>query len=251
MSIISEDMEYLDTIWLGDCMGLLRALPDACADMVLTDPPYGTTNCAWDKEATGPVFGQEPFSSRMRLASPIPFRYDWVWCKTAPVGFLNANKMPLRSHEVVSVFYDALPTYRPQKTPPPDGKSRVRRNHEREHAGVYSSVKNTKVSVYTDRFPTDVITMKSDKRTYASGRIHPTQKPLALMEYFVRTYTDPGQVVLDPFMGSGTTAVAALRLGRRFTGAEADEGYHAAATRRLDEEGRALSGSLFRPDEMI
>lgn len=261
-------MEYLDKIWHGDSMELLRAMPDASVDLVLTDPPYGTTNCPWDRVATGPewwaeirrvarrgaavlVFGQEPFSSRMRLASPIPFRYDWIWRKTAPCGFLNANRMPLRAHEVVSVFYDALPSYNPQKTPPPDGSTRVRRYHERGRAGVYAAVKNAKESVYTDRFPTDVITMKPEKHTYAAGRVHPTQKPLALMEYFIRTYTDPGQVVLDPFMGSGTTAVAALRLGRRFAGAEAEAGYHAAILRRLDDEGRSLSSALFRPNDIV
>lgn len=267
---MTADNQQIEGVWLDhvlncDCMELLRGLPDACVDCVLTDPPYGTTGLQWDKVVTTHewwrevrrvakrnaavlMFGQEPFSSRMRLASPIPFRYDWVWHKTAACGFLNANKMPLRAHEVVSVFYSALPTYNPQKTP--RKKSIVRDKQLRKADGVYRSFRGNGTREYTDSFPVDVITMPPEKHTYAAGRLHPTQKPLDLVEYFVRTYTDAGQVVLDPFMGSGTTAVAAMRLGRHFVGSELDAAYHATIGRRLGAERRRLSEMLFRPADV-
>lgn len=248
-----------NTLRHGEALAFMRELPAASVDMVFTDPPYGTTRCSWDKEATGEewwrevarvarpgaavlMFGQEPFLSAMRLNRYVKYRYDYVWHKTAAAGFLNANRAPMRAHEYVAVFYERLPTYHPQKSP---GEAYSRRSNKRSGNSVYAGIANRTVTEYSDRYPTDVITCKPVRKTYAAGRIHPTQKPLALVERLVKTYTDPGDVVLDPFAGSGTTCVAALRSGRRYLASELDGGFYAAASKRIADEARRLSSALF------
>ncbi len=207
----------VDTITQGDCLELLKTLPDGCADMVLTDPPYGTTSAkfdtpfdlaAWWKEiwriakpgAAILTFGQEPFSSRMRMAGG-KFRYDWIWEKELGTGFLNAQKMPLRHHEVVSVFYSKLPTYNPQMS-----RGKAYMNKGVSHTENYSTKCNRSADNPSGkRFPKDVLQFKT-ARNESRKACHPQQKPTALLEYFIRTYTDEGQLVVDPFMGSGSTA---------------------------------------------
>lgn len=246
------DEMKVDTITQGDCLELLRTLPDGCADMVLTDPPYGTTSAkfdtpfdlaAWWKEiwriakpgAAILTFGQEPFSSRMRMAGG-KFRYDWIWEKDIGSGFLNVNKMPLRVHEVVSVFYSKLPTYNPQKWKGKAYGFKARRTQSEN----YSNVKCTDIN-NTDgvRYPRDVLFFVKPKHYYGERSFdepcHPQQKPTALLEYFIRTYTDEGQLVVDPFMGSGSTAVAAIRTGRHFVGFEREDRWMEAAERRIRE----------------
>ena len=250
----------VDTITQGDCLELLRTLPDGCADMVLTDPPYGTTDAkfdtpfdlaAWWKEiwriakpgAAILTFGQEPFSSRMRMAGG-KFRYDWIWEKDIGSGFLNCNKMPLRVHEVVSVFYSKLPTYNPQKWKGEVYGFKARRKQSENYSYVkYSDINNTDGVHY----PRDVLFFEKPKHLYGKrlfdGACHPQQKPTALLEYFIRTYTDEGQLVVDPFMGSGSTAVAAIRTGRHFVGFEREDRWREAAERRIREASENKSGS--------
>lgn len=248
----------VDTITQGDCLELLKTLPDGCADMVLTDPPYGTTPAkfdtpfdlaAWWKEiwriakpgAAILTFGQEPFSSRMRMAGG-KFRYDWIWEKDLGVGFLNSKKMPLRVHEVVSVFYSKLPTYNPQKW---KGKTYSRAG--RTFSENYSAHKSTGYN-NTDgfRYPRDVLFFERPKHSFGKrcfdGACHPQQKPTALLEYFIRTYTSEGQLVVDPFMGSGSTAVAAIRTGRHFVGFEREDRWMEAAERRIREARGTMDG---------
>lgn len=248
-----------NTLHHGDALAFMRGLPAASVDMVLTDPPYGTTQCEWDKAATGDdfwrevarvarpgaavlIFGQEPFMSTMRLNHYVKYRYDYVWHKTAATGYLNAKKMPMRAHEYVAVFYDRLPTYHPQMTP---GGAYTRKSNKRDGRSVYRKVASRRATEYSGRYPTDVITCKPVRMTYEQGRIHPTQKPLALVERLLKTYTDPGDVILDPFAGSGTTCVAALRAGRRFLASELDGEFYAAAAKRIADEARRLSSTLF------
>lgn len=234
----------VDTITQGDCLELLRTLPDGCADMVLTDPPYGTTAAkfdtpfdlaAWWKEiwriakpgAAILTFGQEPFSSRMRMAGG-RFRYDWIWEKPCAGGFLWANKKPLRAHEVISVFYSRQPTYSPQKV-----QGKPYRSDRKSNGENLRPCKRVPTNCADGmRYPRDVVKFSRDGGRNAC---HPQQKPTALLEYFIRTYTDEGQLVVDPFMGSGSTAVAAIRTGRHFVGFEREDRWMEAAERRIRE----------------
>ena len=154
------------------------------------------------------------------------FRYEWVWQKSQPVGFLNANRMPLRSHENIVVFYEHLPTYNPQKTP---GKPYTAK--EKRYTTSYGRFKLTP-TINRDgmRYPRDVVTFSSGNSV---GKIHPTEKPVDLLEYMIRTYTDEEETVLDSCMGSGSCGVACQHLGRNFIGIEKDPGYFEAARKRI------------------
>lgn len=232
------------SLMLGDCLERMKEIPSGSIDMVLADPPYGTTACKWDSVIDLPLMWEQlnrvikpngaivltatqPFTSALVASNLNMFRYDWVWDKPAGTGFFNAKKMPIRSHETILVFYSKLPTYNPQKTtghPRKTAKKKVVRSE------VYG--KDISLPYYdsTERFPRSVQTFSSDKRF---SNHHPTQKPLALMEYLIKTYTNEGQVVLDFAMGSGTTGVAALNTGRKFIGIEMDKCYFDVATERI------------------
>lgn len=229
-------------------MEWLTTLPDGCADLVLTDPPYGTTNCDWDTKVdmvalfaelwrvlkhNGAVlvFGQFPMVFDVWNAARKEFRYDLVYEKGRALGFLNAKKMPLRKHENILVFYRALPTYNPQMT---QGKP--------YHKKAYNPSTHNRGNIYGKkdkymagekrsdgaRYPTSIIRAAS-----VNYGIHPTQKPQGLCEMLIRQYTQPGELVVDPFAGSGTTAAAARATGRHFLSCEMDAGYHAKAVERV------------------
>ncbi|OHD22781.1 MAG: hypothetical protein A2Y38_20145 [Spirochaetes bacterium GWB1_59_5] len=235
----------MDTILREDYESGIRRVPDGSVDLILTDPPYGVTACAWDKrpdlEAMWREFNRivpdrgaivvtatQPFATDVINANRRFFRYDLVWAKSNPVGFLNARRMPLRQHELVLVFYRKLPVYNPQMVP---GEIRVSgARAPSDKPGVYARYK-TLAHESHERYPTSLLPF--DKDGAGEGR-HPTQKPLSLFEYLVRTYSAPGALVFDPFMGSGTTALAARRTGRRYLGFELDEAYHRMAQQRLD-----------------
>ena len=243
-------MESKEVLLLGDCIQKLKEIPSGSVDMVLADPPYGTTRCRWDspipfaplwdelrrvvkKDGAILLFCGEPFGSALRLSNPKEYRYDWVWQKTSPTGFLNARRQPLRDVENIAVFYRSPPLYIPQKTS----------GHTRKVSSAYSKRNCRRGEIYgeygatsydsTERYPTQVLRFKSDKQREA---YHPTQKPVALLEYLIKTYTLPGQTVLDVCMGSGSTGVAALRAGRKFIGIELSAEYYAVATRRITGE---------------
>lgn len=240
----------------GDCLDKMKDIPDGSIDLVLCDPPYGTTQCKWDtvidldlmweqiKRVIKPngaivLFGSEPFSSLLRCSNLKQFKYDWVWEKTQATGHLNASKQPMRSNELISVFYKKQCTYNPQKTT----------RHKPMNSGTSRLIVQNKTSVYgttskdnvfggnTDRYPRTNITFKSDKQTSC---MHPTQKPVALMEYLIKTYTNKGETVLDFTIGSGTTGVAAVNLDRQFIGIELDKGYFDIATERINNIDKGL-----------
>lgn len=237
----------------GDCLKLMKTLPDASVDMVLCDLPYGTTRNKWDsvlpldalwaeykRVCRGAIVltAQAPFD-KMLGASNLPMlRYEWIWEKTNPTGHLNAKRMPMKAHENVLVFYEKQPTYNPQKTSGHQRKSATKRHDATPNYGkqdfdalAYDS---------TERYPRSVLVFASDKQR---SSLHPTQKPVALMEYLVRTYTNEGDTVLDNCMGSGTTGVACLNTGRRFIGMEMDAGYFSIAESRILQADLPLCGA--------
>jgi len=229
----------------GDCLNELQHIPDASIDLIIADPPYGITNCEWDKvipleplwkelhrvakvTAAILIFGVEPFSSRLRLSNEDYYRYDWVWVKTYVTGFLNANRQPLRAHEFISVFYRKQPTYNPQKT---SGHIRKTCSRNSANSNLYGKAEKAVKYDSTERYPRSVLVFSSDKQTNA---LHPTQKPIELLKYFIKTYSNPGDTVLDFAMGSGSTGAAALMLNRDFVGIEQNRTFFNTANNWLN-----------------
>jgi len=230
----------LNRIYNEDCLEGMSRIPDGSVDMILCDLPYGTTaRNKWDSiipykklweqytrvvKDSGAVclFSQLPFDKTLACSNIEMLRYEWIWKKQQGTGHLNAKKMPMKNHENILVFYKKLPTYNPQFT---KGKPYQCKS------GKGSSNYREQVSVVTEnngiRYPLSVIEFKSDK-----GQ-HPTQKPVALCEYLIKTYTNEGETVLDNCMGSGTTAIACINTGRNFIGFELDKHYCDIANERI------------------
>lgn len=217
---------------LGDCLERMKEIESGTVDMILCDLPYGTTCCSWDavipfeplwaeyerviKENGAIVlFAAQPFTAVLATSNLKLFRYEWIWEKPAATGFLNADIQPLRAHENILVFYKSLPTYNPQKTFGHERKKSKRKNIGSAHYGKQLNIKDYDS---TERYPRTVQIFSKD---YPS--IHDTQKPVALCEYLIRTYTNEGDLVLDNTMGSGTAGVACVNTCRRFIGIENDE----------------------------
>ena len=236
-------------LWQGDCLELMKNIPDGSVDLVLADPPYGTTACKWDSvipfepmweqlnriiKPNGAIclFGSEPFSSALRMSNIKNYRYDWYWNKTKPVGFANAKKMPLKDVESISVFYQKRPKYFPQgilkcnKTIKNSTKTKKQNNITAINGGAFKT--NSFNQEYTN-YPRQIL-----KFSVEQG-LHPTQKPVALLEYLIKTYTNDGETVLDFTMGSGSTGVACVNTNRNFIGIELDEGYFNIAKKRIEE----------------
>ena len=229
----------------GDCLERMKEIPDGSVDMVLTDPPYGTTACKWDsviplepmweqlKRVIKPngaivMTASQPFTTTLIASNMKMFKYCWVWDKVnRPTGHLNAKKQPLRESEDVAVFYGNQPTYRPQMV---DGHPYTATGSKK--SDCYGSQVATTTVCDGKRYPRSTIRIKADERGTV-GRIHPTQKPVALMEYLIKTYTNEGETVLDFTMGSGTTGVACKNLNRRFLGIELDKKYFQIAQGRI------------------
>jgi len=230
----------------GDCLEKMKDVPDGSVDMVLTDPPYGTTACKWDSvipfdemweqlnriiKPNGAIvlFGSEPFSSALRMSNIKNYKYDWVWEKERPSNPMLAKKQPLSYNENISVFYKKQCLYNPQKT---KGKA----NHGRLKGEHFNKITQSK-SIYSSntddmKYPKRIVKFNTE-RDKDNG--HPTQKPVALMEYLIKTYTNEGETVLDFAMGSGTTGVACANLGRDFIGVEMDLDYFNIALTRIEE----------------
>jgi site-specific DNA-methyltransferase (adenine-specific) len=223
---------------LGDCIEKMAEIPDGSVDMVMCDLPYGTTQNKWDsvipfeplwaaykrvckKNAAIVLTASQPFTSIMGASNIENLKYAWVWEKSSVTGHLNAHHMPMKKHEDVLVFYAQKPTYNPQGLVP-YGKIKKRGNNGRNF-GV-SGTENFQAST---NYPRSILQFSND------GHIHPTQKPVALMEYLIRTYTNEGETVLDNAMGSGTTGVACVNTGRSFIGIERDENYFNIARSRI------------------
>lgn len=225
-------MVELDKVYNVDCLVGMQEIADASVDMIFCDLPYGITQNKWDSiipleklweqynriiKPHGVIllFGQNKFTAKMMLANHKYHRYNIIWEKTTPTGFLNANKMPLRIHEDIMVFYKALPTYNPQKT---DGhKRKVSTSHHKRNSLMTTNYGDYKLHTYdsTERFPTDVWKFPTDKQKLS---IHPTQKPIDLCRYAIRTYTNVDDIVLDNCCGSGSILVAAKLEDRHYIG---------------------------------
>ena len=207
-------------LYHGDCLKLMKDIPDESVDMILTDPPYGVTRCKWDKvqlfepmweeyrriiKPNGciAIFAGEPFSSALVQSNLKMYRYELIWKKDIHSDFLNAKRKPLKIHDKIQIYYEKQPTYKMHSY---EAKSGI-----------------------TERYPTTVLELKREVG------IHPTQKPVPLLAWLIRTYTDAGNVVLDSFMGSGSTGVACVQEGRNFIGIEQERRYFEIAQRRIEE----------------
>ncbi len=241
---------------LGDCLERMKEIESGTVDMILCDLPYGTTCCSWDAvipfeplwaeyerviKPNGAIalFCAQPFTSVLACSNLKLFRYEWVWEKPNATGFLNAKKQPLRAHESILIFYKSQPTYNPQKTFGHERKTAKKKLIGSEHYGKQLSVKDYDS---TERYPRSVQVFSSDKQKQA---LHPTQKPVALCEYLIRTYTNYGETVMDNTMGSGTTGVACVNTGRKFIGIEKEAEYFELAETRLSEVSSLRQPELF------
>ncbi len=238
--------EYIDHIYNEDCIVGMNRLPDKSVDMILTDLPYGITGCRWDSllpfdqlwaqylrviKDRGAICltSAQPFTTRLISSQPKRFRYCWYWYKNMPTGFAFAKKQPLRCIEEVCVFYKKAPTYNPQGIIVLDKPIRKKGKHETARGDcIYhtdSLGKDTETCVV--HYPRQLLEIKCERG------LHPTQKPVALFAYLIRTYTNPGALVLDSCMGSGTTAAACIKSGRKYTGFELDNTYYHTAESRI------------------
>lgn len=243
------------TFMLGDCLERMREIPDGSVDMILCDLPYGTTACKWDavlpwgdlwseyhrvvKDGGAIVLtAAQPFTTAMIASNMTGFCYLWVWNKRFGANFVQAKRQPLRIHEDVVVFSKngKMPIYYPQKTKR-DKPIKKGGNKQSEAIPIRQSEASAAFGAtaksYDDKHPETIIEFNS--RDEARG-LHPTQKPVALFEYLIRTYTDEGMTVLDNCAGSGTTAIAAERTGRNWICIERDETYFAKACERVEKE---------------
>lgn len=237
------------TLIHGECLEEMDKLIKQCVkvDMILCDLPYGTTQNKWDSiidlnelwlryeriikdNGCIALFGQTPFDKVLGASNLKLLRYEWIWEKTTATGHLNAKKMPMKAHENILIFYKNLPTYNPQKT---EGHSPVHSYTKHQDDG--SNYGKTAVGISgggnTERYPRSIQLFKTDKQKIS---LHPTQKPVALLEYLIKTYTNEGEAVLDNAMGSGSTGVACKNLNRKFIGIELDDNYFEIAAKRIN-----------------
>ena len=237
----------------GDCLELMKTIPDSSVDMILCDLPYGTTACKWDsiipfapmwseyKRVCKPgaaivLTASQPFSTALISSNIKAFAYSWIWDKGVGANFVQAKRMPLKTTEDVLVFCinGKTPVYNPQMTPK-DKPSRIS-SHAVNSGSIPicgQSRDNFEGKEYTESYPSQILSFSN--RAKGQRGLHPTQKPVALMEYMIKTYTDEGDVVLDCVMGSGTTGVACANTGRNFIGIEMDEKYFQIAKDRIQK----------------
>jgi DNA modification methylase len=237
---------------LGDCLELMKEIPDGSVDAIITDPPYGTTACKWDSvidfdlmweqlnriiKPNGAIvlFGSEPFSSALRMSNIKNYKYDWVWEKSKATGHLNAKKRPLVKHELFHIFYKKQPTYNPQdlikKEKPTISKGNRGRKGDGSSGDVYGKATKDAIQTHTN-YPLSIQKFQVDMK----AEFHPTQKPIALMEYLIKTYTNENELVLDFAMGSGSTMIACQNTNRNGIGIEMDKNYFEIATNRINKQ---------------
>ena len=237
-------MEEQYKLYNGDCLEIMKDIPDKSIDMILCDLPYGTTACKWDviipfeplweqynriikDNGAIALFGSEPFSSALRMSNIKNYRYDWIWEKEQGANFMLCKYQPYKVHEIISVFSKKRHTYIPQMT---KGKPYI------SGKGTSGEITNNVVKKQTKnngtRYPRSIQKFNTDK---SKGSLHPTQKPVALLEYLIKTYTKEGETVLDNCMGSGSTGVACINTNRKFIGIELDSNYYNITKQRIDE----------------
>lgn len=233
----------------GDCLELMQGLPDKSIDLILCDLPYGMTDCKWDNiipfdalweqykriiKDNGAIvlFSVQPFTTKLISSNMKMFKYCWYWKKNAAVGFTYAKYQPMRQIEDICVFYKKAPTYNPQGIQKIlGGKVRKKKFNTEKDLTIKSKYLNKEHIQKFTNFPKNILCFKKD-----STRLHPTQKPVALLEYLIKTYTNEGAVVLDNCAGSGSTCIAAKNTKRRYIGFELDPYYYGLACKRLEEE---------------
>ena len=237
-------------LWQGDCLELMKNIPDKSIDMILCDLPYGVTQNKWDSVIPLDILWKEykriikpnraivltstqPFTSQLIMSNLNMFSYEWIWVKSKITGVLNAKKMPVRKHENILIFCDKKATgvYNPQGLIP--------KNTITKQGGNSNNYGKRKTEDYIQEwtnYPRDVLEIASEGKT-----IHPTQKPVALLEYLIKTYTNEGEIVLDNCMGSGSTGVACVNLKRNFIGIELEEEYFKIAEERINNAQDLIS----------
>ena len=255
-------MITLDTIYNQDCLEGMKQIEDHSIDCIIIDPPYGMLNkkseCGrWDnvipfeplwaqinriKRPAAPVviFAAGMFTAQVMMSNQPAWKYNLVWNKVRSVGFLNAKRMPLRVHEDICIFYDKKPTYNPQFTFGAPNHSRGINGTERQNHRCYGRVNKCRETFSTHKYPNSIITIPTVKK----GNIHPTEKPLNLMRYLIRTYSNPGDIVLDCCFGSGSTIVASILEHRHYIGFELDSNYFQKASVRINKEKQQLTLNL-------
>lgn len=233
----------------GDCLEVMKTIPDKSIDMILCDLPYGTTACKWDviipfeplweqynriikNNGAIVLFGSEPFSSLLVCSNLKMFKYEWIYEKTQPSGHLNAKRMPMKYHENILVFYKKQPTYNPIKTTGHKRKQSKGQIVNELGKGCYGKQTGANYDS-TERYPKSVQIFSNGLMKQKS--LHPTQKPVELLEYLIKTYTLENETVLDNCMGSGSTCVACINTNRKFIGIEKDKNYFEIARKRIEE----------------
>lgn len=238
--------EIINRLFQGDCLEYMRKFPDKSVDMILCDLPYGTTQNKWDsvipldklwkeykrivkKDGAIVLTSQGIFTAILILSQPKMFKYKWIWVKSKATNFLNAKKQPLRKHEDICVFYEKQPTYHPQMV---QGEPYDKGIRKKQLSGSYGEFSPVHVQSNGQRYPTDIIYFKTAE---SEGPVwHSTQKPVSLGRYLVRTYSNPGDLVLDNTFGSGSFLVAALNEGRNFVGIEKNQDVELFKKKRID-----------------
>ena len=232
----------------GDCLEIMKDIPDKSIDMILCDLPYGTTACKWDivipfeelwaqynriikDNGAIVLFGSEPFSSKLRMSNLKMYKYDWIWNKKRGTGFQIVRYKPMCNHENISIFYKKAPTYNPQMRD--RQKPRISKNKGTTNQFLVSGGKEyVGKKPLTKKYPVTIIEFGNDNQ---KEKKHPTQKPVALLEYLIKTYTNEEETVLDNCMGSGSTGVACVNTNRNFIGIELDEKYFNIAKERIEK----------------
>ena len=240
----------INRIYNEDCLEGMKRIADGSVDMVLCDLPYGTTQCKWDTvipfeplweqyrrviKPNGAIVltASQPFTSALVMSNPKMFKYDWCWKKSKVTGVLNAKRQPLRTKEDILVFSLSSPVYNPQGVVACDKRTGTGVSSSGKQGDATGKITQTSDGKYTQKttgYPRNVLEIPSEGKT-----VHPTQKPVALFEYLIKTYTNPGELVLDNCMGSGTTAIACMNTKRNFIGFEMDKGYYDIACKRIED----------------
>ncbi len=245
-------MALVNQVIQGDCLEVMREIPDKSIDMILCDLPYGTTACKWDTVIPfEPLWEQyrrlikdngaivltasQPFTSQLVMSNPKMFKYEWIWEKSRPTGLFTAKKIPMKKHENVLVFYKNTPTYNPIMTKADEDKIDKRKTLNPTFS-PYLGVHKNRVKDSGNRYPTSILPFPSISQ---EGQ-HPTQKPVALFEYLIRTYTNEGDTVLDNCAGSGTTAIACINTNRNYILIEKEPQYIDIINKRISGAQRPL-----------
>ena len=234
----------------GDCLERMKEIPDGSVDMVLTDPPYGTTQNKWDSvidleamwkevwrvlkpNGACVLFSAQPYTSVLVTSQIKYYKYEWVWVKNLKTGNLNARRMPMGGHETLQVFYKKPPTYNPQKR---KRTTEVKSgNNFNSKTSNYGTQREEYLDRQSDEINPDTVLLHFKCVHNSSGKVHPTQKPVALLEYLINTYSNEGETVLDFTMGSGSTGVACVNTNRNFIGIELGENYFNIAESRINQ----------------